>query len=207
MTNFVKFHLMASPDMSTPFYVWEKMLDERAVSNNIPPPPVFVASNSSRSVQNSAHVNISCLWTYDLYSPIRNAFDAGKSITRASGRGLGPENRDFLGPWEMALSLQASTIWGLKKSKAQILYVRGKNKRMPMNGRVWALRKVNISLSLSIHQYQCCSDVKRYTSLTDLPVSPWDRPRRDGRWIRSHPPSQTCRTGPWRIAQTSWSPR
>jgi hypothetical protein len=27
---------------------------------------------------------------YDLYGPIRNAFDAGKSITRASGRGLGP---------------------------------------------------------------------------------------------------------------------
>ncbi len=32
--------------------------------------------------------NISYLWTYDLYGPVRNAFDAGKSITRASGRGL-----------------------------------------------------------------------------------------------------------------------
>ncbi len=47
---------------------------------------------------------ISYLWTYDLYGPIRNAFDAGKSITRASGRGLGPGNRDFSGPCEMASS-------------------------------------------------------------------------------------------------------
>jgi hypothetical protein len=28
---------------------------------------------------------------------VRNAFDEGKSITRASGRGLGPGNRDFFG--------------------------------------------------------------------------------------------------------------
>ncbi len=39
MTNFVKFHLMASPDMSTSFYVWEDMLEERAFSYNIPLPP------------------------------------------------------------------------------------------------------------------------------------------------------------------------
>ncbi len=44
---------------------------------------------------------------YDLYGPVRNAFDAGKSITRASGRGLGPGNQDFFkffGPCEMASS-------------------------------------------------------------------------------------------------------
>jgi hypothetical protein len=29
------------------------------------------------------------LWTYDLYGPECNAFEAAKSITRASGRGLG----------------------------------------------------------------------------------------------------------------------
>jgi hypothetical protein len=29
----------------------------------------------------------SYLWTYDLYGPVRNAFDGGKSITMASGRG------------------------------------------------------------------------------------------------------------------------
>jgi hypothetical protein len=40
----------------------------------------------------------SYLWTYDLYGPVRNAFDAGNSITRASGRGLGPGDLDFLGP-------------------------------------------------------------------------------------------------------------
>jgi hypothetical protein len=29
------------------------------------------------------------IWTYDLYGPVCNAFYAGKSITRESGRGLG----------------------------------------------------------------------------------------------------------------------
>jgi hypothetical protein len=32
-----------------------------------------------------------------IYGPIHNAFDAGKPITRANGRGLGPGNRDFFG--------------------------------------------------------------------------------------------------------------
>ncbi len=41
---------------------------------------------------------------YNLYGPIRYAFDAGKSITRASGRCLGPGNRDFFGPCVMASS-------------------------------------------------------------------------------------------------------
>ncbi len=39
--------------------------------------------------------NNSYLWTYDLYGPVRYAFDAGKSVTRAIRRGLGPGNRDF----------------------------------------------------------------------------------------------------------------
>ncbi len=49
--------------------------------------------------------NSSYLWTYELYGPVRYAFDAGKSITRASGWGLGPGNRDFLGPvkWHQAV--------------------------------------------------------------------------------------------------------
>ncbi len=43
------------------------------------------------------------LWTYDLYGPVRNTFDAGKSITRASaGGGLDPGNGYFFGPCEMA---------------------------------------------------------------------------------------------------------
>ena len=58
----------------------------------------------------------SYLWTYDLYGLLRNAFDAGKSITRASGRGLGPGKQDFFGPCEMLSSHQASAVWDLVKS-------------------------------------------------------------------------------------------
>jgi hypothetical protein len=43
-------------------------------------------------------VIISYLWTHDLCCPVLDAFDAGKSSTMASGRVLGSENRDFLGP-------------------------------------------------------------------------------------------------------------
>jgi hypothetical protein len=56
----------------------------------------------------------SYLWTFYLQGPVCNAFHAGKSITRESGRGLGPENQDFLGPSEMASSRQASAIWAQK---------------------------------------------------------------------------------------------
>ncbi len=58
------------------------------------------------------------LCTYELYSPVRNVFDACRSITRASGRGLDPGNRDFFGPCEMALSHWASAIWGPLESSA-----------------------------------------------------------------------------------------
>jgi hypothetical protein len=57
-----------------------------------------------RSVRGIVEVRIllvsifSYLSTYDLYSPVRNVFDACRSIKRASGRGLGPGNRKFLGP-------------------------------------------------------------------------------------------------------------
>jgi len=46
----------------------------------------------------------SYLCTYVLYSPVHNVLDACISITRASGRGWGPGNREFLGPCEMASS-------------------------------------------------------------------------------------------------------
>jgi hypothetical protein len=59
----------------------------------------------------------SYLWTYDLYVPVQNAFDAGKSITRVGERGLGPGNQDCFGPCEMASSRQASAIWGRKQSR------------------------------------------------------------------------------------------
>jgi hypothetical protein len=48
------------------------------------------------------HVHvISYLWTYDLYGLVRNALllMRAASITRASGRGFGPGNRDFFGPY------------------------------------------------------------------------------------------------------------
>jgi hypothetical protein len=44
------------------------------------------------------------LCTYDLYIPVRNVFGACISITRASGRGLGPGIREFFAPCEMASS-------------------------------------------------------------------------------------------------------
>jgi hypothetical protein len=42
--------------------------------------------------------------TYDLYSPMRNVLDVCISITRGSGRGLGPGIQEFLGPvkWHRA---------------------------------------------------------------------------------------------------------
>jgi hypothetical protein len=39
-----------------------------------------------------APVHNSSLWAYDFYDPVHNAFDAAKSIKRASVRGLGPGN-------------------------------------------------------------------------------------------------------------------
>ncbi len=55
------------------------------------------------------HVQKNYLWTSDRYGSVLNAFDAGKSITRASGRGYGPGNLDFFGP-QMALALRLDSI-------------------------------------------------------------------------------------------------
>jgi hypothetical protein len=46
----------------------------------------------------------SYLFTYDLYGPVRNAFDAGSIHYGGKVGGLVPGNRDFFGPCEMALS-------------------------------------------------------------------------------------------------------
>jgi hypothetical protein len=45
----------------------------------------------------------------DLYRPVCNAFDEGKSITRAMGEGWALENRDFLSPvkWHRAVNQDA----------------------------------------------------------------------------------------------------
>jgi hypothetical protein len=63
---------------------------------------------------------ISYLWTYNLCGPVRNAFDAGNSITRASGMGLDPKNRDFLGPVKWHRTISASAIWCPKKARLKI---------------------------------------------------------------------------------------
>jgi hypothetical protein len=49
-----------------------------------------------------------------IYTAPLNVFDAGRYITRGSGRGMGPGNGEFFGPCEMASSRQASAIWGPK---------------------------------------------------------------------------------------------
>ncbi len=57
-----------------------------------------IASTKQETNQN----NYFC--TYDLYGPVHNFFDAGRYITWASGKGLGPGNGEFFGPGEMASS-------------------------------------------------------------------------------------------------------
>ncbi len=59
------------------------------------------------------HLNYLC--TYDLYSPVHIGLDACISITRTSGRGLGPENWKFFGPCKITSSRRA--IWGPKISR------------------------------------------------------------------------------------------
>jgi hypothetical protein len=50
----------------------------------------------------NAHINF--LFTNDLYSPVHNVLDACISITKGSGRGLGPGFESFFGPvkWHRA---------------------------------------------------------------------------------------------------------
>jgi hypothetical protein len=43
------------------------------------------------------------LCTYDLYGPLPNVFDAGRYITWASGRGMGPGNGEFFGPKKLEI--------------------------------------------------------------------------------------------------------
>ncbi len=66
----------------------------------------------SNSLKSPEGCTCNYIWTFDWYGPVRNAFDAGKSITWASGRGLGRGNLDFFGP-QMAFAI---TVWSPKKS-------------------------------------------------------------------------------------------
>jgi hypothetical protein len=53
--------------------------------------------------------NNNYLCTYDLYGPVHNAFDAGKSITRSRGRGLGPGNPDYF--WALVNGIEPLGEW------------------------------------------------------------------------------------------------
>jgi hypothetical protein len=68
---------------------------------------------------NSCLGQMSYLWTYDLYGPVRNALAAGRYITRASGRGVGPWNREFFGG---TVNLNHKTYW---KSTANCNILKG----------------------------------------------------------------------------------
>jgi hypothetical protein len=53
-----------------------------------------------------------------IYTAERNIFDASISNTRASGRGLGPGNRDFFGPCERQRTKRVP--FGPKKSRENV---------------------------------------------------------------------------------------
>jgi hypothetical protein len=69
-------------------------------------------------------VTINYLCTYDLYSPVQNVLDACISITRGSGRGLGPGIREFFGPCEVASSPMV-TLTGCILGRSRAHTVRG----------------------------------------------------------------------------------
>jgi hypothetical protein len=64
--------------------------------------PVIIVITNHCPILNPGYNSYLCI--YDLFGPVQKAFDVGKSITRASGRGLDLGNRDFFEPCEMALS-------------------------------------------------------------------------------------------------------
>ncbi len=68
---------------------------------------VIIIVEAFTGSKNYGDINYLC--TYDLYSPVHNVLDACISITRASGRGLGPAILDFLFP-QMALAYQLDAI-------------------------------------------------------------------------------------------------
>ncbi len=69
---------------------------------------------------------INYLYTYDLYSPMHNVLDACISITRASGRGLGPGIRKFFGPvkWHESEIVTLCVLCGctISREKANFLH-------------------------------------------------------------------------------------
>ncbi len=52
-------------------------------------------------------------------APYVMLFDGGKSITRASGKGLGPGNQDFLGPVKRHQAIRR-VLFGARKSQYSV---------------------------------------------------------------------------------------
>ncbi len=71
-------------------------------------PQAFQRANLIREGRKIEVFHFNYLCTYDLYSPVYNVLDLCISITRATGRELGPGNREFFGPCELASSQQGS---------------------------------------------------------------------------------------------------
>jgi hypothetical protein len=69
-------------------------------------PPLIMAQVMDiarlKIIKSKHHKNYLCI--YDLYSPVHNVLHACISITRGSGRGLGPGILEFFGPCEMVTS-------------------------------------------------------------------------------------------------------
>ncbi len=80
--------------------------------------PIIIPRKSGYEKLTDPRLNIiSNLWTYDLYRPIRNAFDAGRYITRGSGRGLGPEIETFWALWNGIEPLGECHLWPKQNSR------------------------------------------------------------------------------------------
>ncbi len=82
----------------------------------------------------------SYLWTYDLYGPVRNASDAGKSITRAVGGGWALEIETFLGPAKWRRAVRRWTFWAQKGRERVTMVARETLKLkgcLSGNGRWW----------------------------------------------------------------------
>jgi hypothetical protein len=72
-------------------------------------PPLVLGGGGGESPNSDAGTypvgySIYYLCPYYLYGLVHHVLDAGRSITRESGRGLGPRIREFFGPSEMASS-------------------------------------------------------------------------------------------------------
>jgi hypothetical protein len=94
------FNLQGQP-VSTLLTSW---WSSSAPTPSSPPTPPSDSATITGLLNSNQVGNNNYLCTYNLYSPLHNVLDACISITRASGRGLGPGILEFFGLCEMASS-------------------------------------------------------------------------------------------------------